>query len=571
MNRTSHIIRSSFWTFFIATVLSSAIDKVNSVVSGMIVGQSLGPDAVSVVNLAYPILNIIKIPSMFVVLGASLLAAKAVGERKYEDVRRLFTVTLVFSVGMAFAVALGVLAFGGEVAKLLTGEERLLPLLAAFIGPAAFSCVSTVAYVAFSAFAKAVGKPRLVVRGAFVDLVSNLLLTVFFVRGLGLGMNGVALSLFFAAVFGAVSMSTLFRTDSRMIGFVRPSGGWFVPSAWRSFCLGIPLQIGALLLSLVLLILNLLAQKIGGADAVFFGSIGIQMMTIAVLVLTGSSGAIVSIGGALWGEKDMRGYRILLKTVFRIVVVSQLALIALVWAFPEAIAAAFGADEVLAAKAVLPIREFVLMFLPMCMVMVLVSVYTLEGHGRAATVLQLGLFASLLAPLFLTAWFLPSAYWLSIPVGTSVLLLLTTVWSFLVSRRNRGLHAFTLAPKADAFPECGFSLKTGGMDVAAARDEVAGFLDGRFLAAPTAEDVRSDVGDLLRRIGAGERSVWCDVRAVDVDEKLSREIRVIVKVGGVRRDPSDGLHLRAGSVKYDFLNGINCVYLTYAVKRGALA
>ena len=109
MNRTSHIIRSSFWTFFIATVLSSAIDKVNSVVSGMIVGQSLGPDAVSVVNLAYPILNILKIPSMFVVLGASLLASKAVGERKYDDVRRLFTVTLVFSVGMAFAVALGVL------------------------------------------------------------------------------------------------------------------------------------------------------------------------------------------------------------------------------------------------------------------------------------------------------------------------------------------------------------------------------------------------------------------------------------------------------------------------------
>ena len=102
------------------------------------------------------------------------------------------------------------------------------------------------------------------------------------------------------------------------------------------------------------------------------------------------------------------------------------------------------------------------------------------------------------------------------------------------------------------------------MDVAAARDEVAGFLDGRFLAASTAEDVRSDVGNLLRRIDAGERSVCCDVRAVDVDEKFSREIRVIVKVGGVRRDPSDGLRLRAGCVKYDFLNGINCVYLTYA-------
>ena len=95
--------------------------------------------------------------------------------------------------------------------------------------------------------------------------------------------------------------------------------------------------------------------------------------------------------------------------------------------------------------------------------------------------------------------------------------------------------------------------------------DLAKILDGRSLAAPTAEDVRSDVGDLLRRIGAGERSVWCDVRAVDVDEKLSCEIRVIVKVSGPRRDPSDGIRLRASSVKYDFLNGINCVYLTYLV------
>ena len=568
MSRTSYIIRSSFWTFFIATVLSSAIDKVNSVVSGMIVGQTLGPDAVSVVNLAYPILNIIKIPSMFVILGASLLASKAVGERKYEDVKRLFTVTLVFSVGVAFAIASGVLAFGGEAARLLTDEQRLFPFLATFIGPAAFSCVSTVAYVAFSAFAKAVGKPRLVVRGAFVDLVSNLLLTVFFVRGLGLGMNGVALSLFLAAVFGAVSMSTLFRTDSRMIGFVRPSGGWFVPSAWRSFCLGIPLQIGALLLSAVLLILNLLAQKTGGADAMFIISIGIQMMTVGILILTGSSGAVISIGGALWGEKDMHGYRILLKIVFTIVVVSQSVLIALVWLFPETIAAAFGADAALAAKSALPLGEFSLMFLPMCMVMVLVNVYTLEGHGRAAMVLQLGLFASLLAPLFITAWFLPSAFWLSVPVGTTVLLLSTAVWSFFVSRRNGDLHWFTLAPRSNVFPECSVSLKTDTMAVAVVSHEIDVFLAVRSVAAPIAADICSDVKEVLLRVGESEVSTWGEVRVVDVDEMGSREIRVIIKVGGLKRDPSDGIRIRADAVKYDFFNGINCVYLTYAVRRG---
>ena len=47
-------------------------------------------------------------------------------------------------------------------------------------------------------------------------------------------------------------------------------------------------------------------------------------------------------------------------------------------------------------------------------------------------------------------------------------------------------------------------------------------------------------------------SVMSDVRAVDVDEKELREIRVIIKVGGPQRDPSDGLRLRASSVKYDF-------------------
>ena len=102
------------------------------------------------------------------------------------------------------------------------------------------------------------------------------------------------------------------------------------------------------------------------------------------------------------------------------------------------------------------------------------------------------------------------------------------------------------------------------VDDIAVQDEIVGFLVGRSVAAPISSDICSDAGDVLRRIGEGNVSARCDIRAVDVDEKGLREIRVIVKVGGVRRDPSDGLRLRTGSVKYDFLNGINCVYLTYA-------
>ena len=40
--RNSHVIRSSFWTFFAASVLSTVIANLNSVFSGMVVGVTFG-------------------------------------------------------------------------------------------------------------------------------------------------------------------------------------------------------------------------------------------------------------------------------------------------------------------------------------------------------------------------------------------------------------------------------------------------------------------------------------------------------------------------------------------------
>ena len=567
MNRNAHIISSSFWTFFVATVLSSAIGKLNSIASGIIVGQAIGPDAVSAVNLAYPVLNFIKIPPLFVVLGAGLLAAKAVGERKYGEVRRLFTSAILVSATLSLLFALVVFAFSGEIAKLLTKDDRLLPHLASYLGPVVFSCVPGVIYIAFSVFAKSIGKPRLVIRGALAALLVNLAFTVLFVCVLGLGMKGVAYAMFLGGASAAAALTPLFRADSQMIGFVRPARGWFGRMTLESIKLGIPLDIAATILAAVLLVLNLLVQKIGGADAAFILGIGMQMLILDVFVFNGMSGAVLGIGGALWGEKDMVGYRILLKLVFRILGVTQFAFVALVFLFPEALATVFGADAALAAKAAAPLWEFCLMFLPLCVLMVLVGIYTLEGHGLASTVMQCGLIVFILAPASLAAWFLPSGFWLSIPFGLMFLLLLTAGWSFHISRRDRNLHWFTLAPKTDVFPEYAVSLKTGKASVSAVLDEIGRFLSGRSVPSAIVADVCWDAGEILGRLSAemtekgGEN--WCDIRVVDVGEKDGREIRVIVKACGRRRDSIPGACFRAASVKYDYFNGVNCVYCTF--------
>ena len=552
--RNGKLISRAFWAFFLASVLSTVIVNLNSIAAGIIVGHLIGPDAVSTVNLGVPILNFIMIPPLFIVLGANLVASTEMGRRNHDEVKRLFTASAFGSVALAVLLALALIPAGDLVAGLLTKEERLLPLLKDYLPAAAFSCVATVAFMSFSTFAKVVGKPGLVVRCSLVELAVNTLSVFVFVGCFGWGMRGVAAAMLLGGLAAILPLLPLLRTDAATIGFTRLDGGMFLKRFGECLRVGIPLEIGTFALAIVILALNGFAQRIGGADAVFIVSITLQLMMLGMLVFQGADGAIINIGGALWGENDITGYRLLLRGVLNVLFLTQISAIVLVLVFAPQIASLFGAGPELAETAVLPLRQTCLLLLPMCLLMILVGIFTLEGHALAALVLQVGIFAFMLGPSWLATVFRPGFFWASLPCGLWLLLALVCVWTVFESRRNGRCSWFTLAPLKSDAPEFGFSAKgaDGAANIMSGVDE---FIAGRGLKEKVAT-FREGVRELLDR--TLKSAVRCDVRIVDQSADGNLQLTAYLKSDGVESDPrTPGREYAGLDVQYAFQNRLN--------------
>lgn len=95
MSRNNYIQNKSLRTFFIASVLTSVITQVNSLVDGIIVSHFVSPDALSVINLSTPVMSILYLVAGMISLGASVLVTKEIGMQNHIKVARLFTASIL--------------------------------------------------------------------------------------------------------------------------------------------------------------------------------------------------------------------------------------------------------------------------------------------------------------------------------------------------------------------------------------------------------------------------------------------------------------------------------------------
>lgn len=80
----SYIIKHAFRHFLPAAILTGIILQVRIITDCIIVGQLIGPDAVSAINLYIPLEEVVYSFICVIVLGASFLGAECVGRQDYR-------------------------------------------------------------------------------------------------------------------------------------------------------------------------------------------------------------------------------------------------------------------------------------------------------------------------------------------------------------------------------------------------------------------------------------------------------------------------------------------------------
>lgn len=581
MSRNNYIQNKSLRTFFIASVLTSVITQVDSLVDGIIVSHFVSPDVLSVINLSTPVMSILYLVAGMISLGASVLVTKEIGMQNHIKVARLFTASIIIAIIITGLAAAGLILCSDNVAILLTKEERLLPLLRSYLPVAFLGSVVAVIFTLAMVFVKMIGHPEKVTRAVVISAVANICLDILFVGVLSWGISGAAWATILSITSACIYLlPKLFDKDS-IVKFVRPQNSWFFPCSNSLVVNGIPAAVGSVATAVLFALLNMLVLKAQGADGMFIMSICLQMMMISMLVLGGAAGAVTGIGGVMLGESDIDGYRslvtgILKKSAIGLVLISVILLI-----YPDLLSRLFGASEDLTFTARGPLRIFCLSLLPLGLVTILDSSFLLQGHNVLSSVIQVLYLVCLIPLVWLASTFRPEYLWWAITASLWFRFLIVVCCSFVITRKRRDLHWFTLISKYPNDPGISLSVNYDRASVQEALNKIHSFLDICELDQSLSYKVDSCIdeltGNLISMTEQTGKSGSFDLRVVDTGKKIiitmkddGKPYNPIIKYDATNGvNPEDAnlalviLNAFCPDLNYKYMNGINCVYMNF--------
>ncbi len=439
----------AFWNFLTASILTTVAAQIAVSTDAAIVSHLMGPHAMAAVNMAMPVLTAFLSLNSLLGVGASLLAAKAIGSGDTLGASRVFTAALYSVLAVGVATTVVSYACCEQISHIVCADAAIRPMVLSYLKVTCLGVTVLVLSGMMNMMVQSDGRPRLVTCGVVAGAVTNVVLDMVFIKALDMGVAGSAwATVINYGVTVCVTASHL-RTKKCSYRVVRLS-----KAVWKALAgnlqQGAPLMIANVLLSVILLLVNKMVDGVLGSDGAYMVAVCIQLLLITFVVLNGVLDAVFAIGGSLMGEHDIEGLRLLFRRAMKFSCVVLVPFTLLVLVVPGAVAELFGADDpALREQLCRVLRIFALILLPFAATVLLRGVYQVLGHLALSVGVAVGQVGAIVLTVFaLTQAAPPDMLWWGFPLSAAVVLIaqLGVTWR---QARGTGASVFTLIPQPD--------------------------------------------------------------------------------------------------------------------------
>lgn len=359
MKRNEKLIKTKLWQYLLPSIMLTAALQLGNIVDTMLVGNILGPDAMSAVKIGMTIDNIMEIPGYVLGVGGSVAVGILLGKREREKADKVFSVTLTVSLlcGIVFSL---LSVTSPALAEMLTGGNSLTEDVSRFVfvtllgAPVISLALQFISYVAVD------NNPSLASAYVIVSNVTNLILDYLVLKYTPLGTAGAALSTVLGYGLAMIVLIGYLKSPKRMLRLINP-----FQNSKKEFILalttGLPTLLYMIFITVKDLGLNTVIIRAIGNDGMVVYTVCANVVLLLELFVGGITETISSIGGVIYGEKDYFGIKSLVKNVLLYsYVVTAVALVILLCA-TKYVVALFGiSDEELVGISVGALRIFVL-------------------------------------------------------------------------------------------------------------------------------------------------------------------------------------------------------------------
>lgn len=588
--RKPYLAYAELTTFIIASVCNSLILQANVFIDAVIVGNYVSTDAMAVINLFAPLLMLVSTVPMLLAEGSMVAGSRAFGEQDYTQANRTFMVNLAGSLLFSLAAALPISLFAQSLVSLYTDNPRLTPLALDYLPVAAFIGVAFAIQNSYTVFLQLVGKARLVVRVTIAQMMINLLFDMLFIVVCDWGIQGAVYATICSYLLSLVMVVPEVRRQWRIFALKSVFHSWFPSLTWHCGKLGLSHAIALFAEAIIFSGVNAAAQRLYGADGLVVVSVFMQMLSICSLVTMGVIFSMQSLSMTFLGEKDLRGYRMVINRSL-LIVIGSMGIISLSMGLsPELLLSCFGADERLIAFARQPIMILSTSLLPFSLLFYYCSIYVTQNRVRRSIGVILSEPPFILATQWVMEQYFPGQFWWFFTMGVVIALAACLATAWMISRRNPMVDRFTLAPKTIDAPYIDYSLNYNEQEAHAVFLDIQKYLDICELpkdlsmrTAVCAEEMMNYIVGMIGNKGNSNHHFF-DIRIMEIMDNESSQaqgILIFVKWRGKSFNPicNPALNpdsLMAGSnlslhlvnklcddIDYNYRNGVNCVTMKF--------
>lgn len=341
--KNDYIVRKTYLSFVVVSILSSLTATVGMLIDNIIVGRSLGSDALGAMGIVGPVSLIFSAIGNICSGGGGARAAQALGRGDREKMNLIFTTNTLLVLGAGGLLTIFGMLFAPQIALLLGAKESLLEPSTQYLYGYFLGSVPTIMLSAMMSFIRIDGSPKLPLVCIAVMSGANIILDVLMVYVFRQGMLGMALATTISYTLAVAVAFTHFLKKDSTLKFIKPTRLFSELS--QTVVTGLPTAISRISDTIKVMLLNNMMIAYVSVAAVTALNVRTQANNFLGAIVIGISQAITPTIGMFFGEEDKSAMKGTLKTTlkFGLSVIAVLAVTLLV--FPSFFSGLLGVSD----------------------------------------------------------------------------------------------------------------------------------------------------------------------------------------------------------------------------------
>lgn len=405
--------------FTLPSILMMLFNSFYTMVDGGFVSHFAGTDALSAINIVFPLINFVLAIGIMLGSGGSAVSARQMGEDEAQEARRCFTLFTVFGAALGVVIGAAAIVFAHPIIAVLGSTPALDGYCLDYLIFMSVFTPCTILQIVFQFFFTTAGKPHLGLIATLLGGVSNMVLDYVLIVPLGMGIRGAAIATGIGQTIPTVIGLVYFTCNrSGLLYFVRPSRSGRILA--RACANGSSEMVSNLAVAVTTFLFNLIMLSYLGSDGVAAITIVFYAQFFFTAIFLGYTSGVAPLISFHYGANHIDRLKKLLRLSLLFVCTFSVFAFVLSIVLTHAVVGVFAtAGSTVFALASNGMRLFAAGFLFMGLNIFASGLFTALSNGLVSAALS---FFRTFVFLVLAIWLLPKALgvtgvWLSVPAA----------------------------------------------------------------------------------------------------------------------------------------------------------